>query len=102
MNRRTEPERTNQHHSPDPSRTPAPALTAARLAELLDGSEPLDDERLCLCDHLEADHRTDGACSRCLLDRHRAPWRRCPEFRAADEEDRTAILIDEDLVGGGG
>jgi hypothetical protein len=97
MNR---PNETETHESGHPSRPGRPSLTAARLTELLDGAEPLDDERLCVCEHLEADHRTDGACSRCLLDRHRAPWRRCPEFRAADEEDRTAVLADEDLAGG--
>jgi len=99
MNR---PNETNQNprHEPEQPCSPPP-LTAAHLADLLPyGADPLDDERLCVCDHLEADHRIDGACSRCLLDPHRAPWRRCPDFRAVDDEDPTAVLADEDLTGG--
>jgi hypothetical protein len=92
MNRGTETERTRQHESGPHSSGLTPELLASLLPA---GADALDDERLCVCEHLEADHRTDGACSRCLLDRHRAPWRRCPEFRAVEDEDTTAVLAED-------
>jgi len=45
-----------------------PAVTDDDLARyLLEGEIPLVDERLCLCGHLEADHRVlTDRCSRCV------------------------------------
>jgi len=69
--------RDNQHQPPPPPKYPPhlktlagehPAVTDDVLARyLLEGDVPLEDERLCLCGHLEADHRAlSDKCSRCV------------------------------------
>lgn len=72
----------------------AGALSSEVLAQLLaPGETPLEDEQLCTCGHLEADHRVDGPCKRCM---------RCHEFAALETvEDPTvpgAVPTEAELV----
>lgn len=87
--------RTQDQHQPQsspPPRHPRAAALRGDLTQLLrPGDTPLDDERLCRCGHLEADHRMDGPCSRCK--RCQAPS--CDVFwtpaRARDDDDVTLV-----------
>jgi|SRR5579862_843645 len=88
------PARDNRKNAPKTRYPAVIPVTRDPLAALrLEGDYPLDDERLCVCGCLEADHRAlTESCSRC---------RRCPSFAAQPEWDVTlaqAVPTEDELL----
>lgn len=73
---------TVERDTQQPSALSPPHPHLARY--LAEGESLLDDELLCVCGHLEGDHRVlDDHCSRC---------QRCVGFLATPEDEETAPL----------
>ncbi len=75
--------RPNHRHrdQPQPPRPRRKVVVDLSLL-LAPGDEPLSDERLCTCGHLEADHRISGECSCC---------QRCRAFELDPDPDLSVL-----------